>query len=105
MLYKSLFACFVLPMINAPIAAVSSIPGDSDPSNRRPTSIINILRIVIVVILIGLSAYLLAVHREWFDDPKRLKTEVVAWGAWGPIIYMLLYAIGPSFLVPGAVMT
>jgi uncharacterized membrane protein YdjX (TVP38/TMEM64 family) len=105
MLYEFLFARFMLSMINAPMAAVSSFPGDSNSSNRRPISIINILRIVIVVILIGLSAYLLAVHREWFDDPKKLKGEVLAWGAWGPIIYMLLYAIGPSFLVPGAVMT
>ena len=27
------------------------------------------------------------------------------WGIWGPLVYILLYAVGPSFLVPGAVMT
>ncbi len=30
---------------------------------------------------------------------------MIKWGAWGPVVYMLLYAVGPSFLVPGAVMT
>jgi len=34
-----------------------------------------------------------------------MKAEVLSWGAWGPIAYVLLYAVGPSFLVPGAVMT
>jgi uncharacterized membrane protein YdjX (TVP38/TMEM64 family) len=92
-------------MISALMAAVSSLPSGSNPPNRRQSSIINILRMVILVILIGFTAYVLTVHREWFDDPKMLKGEVVSWGAWGPIIYILLYAIGPSFLVPGAVMT
>jgi uncharacterized membrane protein YdjX (TVP38/TMEM64 family) len=44
-------------------------------------------------------------HREWFANPSTLKIEVMAWGVWGPIAYILLYAVGPSFLVPGAVMT
>jgi uncharacterized membrane protein YdjX (TVP38/TMEM64 family) len=87
------------------MAAIGSIPSGSEAPNSRKNAIINIFRLAILAILIGLSAYLLTVHREWFDDPKLLKGEVVSWGAWGPIIYMLLYAIGPSFLVPGAVMT
>ena len=44
-------------------------------------------------------------HSEWFANPRTLKIEVMAWGVWGPIAYILLYAVGPSFLVPGAVMT
>jgi uncharacterized membrane protein YdjX (TVP38/TMEM64 family) len=87
------------------MGAIGSIPSGSDAPNSRKSAITNIFRLAILVILIGLSAYLLTAHREWFDDPKLLKGEVVSWGAWGPIIYMLLYAIGPSFLVPGAVMT
>jgi uncharacterized membrane protein YdjX (TVP38/TMEM64 family) len=87
------------------MAAVGSLPSGSTPPNPRQRRIINILRVAVLVILIGLSAYLVAAHPEWFDNPKVLKGEVVSWGAWGPIIYMLLYAIGPSFLVPGAVMT
>jgi uncharacterized membrane protein YdjX (TVP38/TMEM64 family) len=87
------------------MAAVSSLPSGSDPPNRRPSLSVNILRMVILAILISFSAYVLAVHREWFDDPRKLKGEVISWGAWGPIIYVLLYTIGPSFLVPGAIMT
>jgi uncharacterized membrane protein YdjX (TVP38/TMEM64 family) len=44
-------------------------------------------------------------HSEWFENPRLVKVEVLAWGIWGPVVYMLLYAVGPSFLVPGAVMT
>jgi len=87
------------------MAAVGSLPSGSDAPNPRQGSILNILRLAILVILIGFSAYILTVHRGWFDDPRLLKGEVVSWGAWGPIIYVLLYAVGPSFLLPGAVMT
>lgn len=87
------------------MAAAGSLPSGSNAPNPRQSTFINILRLAILVILIGFSAYVVMVHREWFDDPKMLKGEVVSWGVWGPIIYMLLYAIGPSFLVPGAVMT
>jgi uncharacterized membrane protein YdjX (TVP38/TMEM64 family) len=64
-----------------------------------------LLRLGIFVLLIGGSFYLLCVHAEWFENPRLLKAEVLSWGALGPIAYVLLYAIGPSFLVPGAVMT
>ncbi|HKV56113.1 MAG TPA: TVP38/TMEM64 family protein [Candidatus Binataceae bacterium] len=65
----------------------------------------NVLRIVVLLLLVGGSAYIVIAHREWIDDPRLLKAQVVSWGIWGPIIYMLLYAVGPSFLVPGAAMT
>jgi uncharacterized membrane protein YdjX (TVP38/TMEM64 family) len=87
------------------VAAAGSFPSGSNVPNPRQSRIINIVRFAILFILIGLSVYILAAHREWFDDPKMLKGEVVSWGAWGPIFYILLYAVGPSFLVPGAVMT
>jgi len=87
------------------MAAAGSLPDGSNAPKPRQSAIINIFRLAILVILIGFSTYIVTAHREWFDDPKMLKGEVLSWGAWGPIIYMLLYAIGPSFLVPGAVMT
>ena len=87
------------------MAAAGPLPSGPNTPNPRRSTIINILRIAILFLLVGFSAYILMVHREWFDDPKVLKAEVIAWGAWGPIIYILLYAIGPSFLVPGAVLT
>jgi len=66
---------------------------------------LTLLKIAIIAIIAGGSLWLLLAHREWFEDPKRVKLEVLAWGVWGPLVYVLLYAVGPSFLVPGAVMT
>src|SRR5437588_11106187 len=86
------------------MAAISPIPSGSEAPNSRQTYL-NILRLVILVVLFGVSVYLLATHRAWFNNPKVLRGEVVSWGAWGPIVYMILFAVGPSFLVPGAVMT
>jgi uncharacterized membrane protein YdjX (TVP38/TMEM64 family) len=93
------------PMISTAMAAMGSLPSGSDQLNPRPSPVLNVLRVAILVILIGFSAYILTAHREWFDNPRLLKGEVVSWGAWGPIVYILLYAIGPAFLLPGAVMT
>lgn len=66
---------------------------------------VKVLRIAIFVVMIGGSVYLLYAHREWFENPRSLKAEVLSWGALGPIAYITLFAVGPSFLVPGAVMT
>jgi uncharacterized membrane protein YdjX (TVP38/TMEM64 family) len=63
------------------------------------------MKVVIILILILGSGWLLWTHSEWFDNPSLVKVEVLSWGIWGPVAYMLLYAVGPSFLVPGAVMT
>jgi uncharacterized membrane protein YdjX (TVP38/TMEM64 family) len=63
------------------------------------------MKVVIILILILGSGWLLWTHSEWFDNPSLVKVEVLGWGIWGPVAYMLLYAVGPSFLVPGAVMT
>ncbi|MEA2648869.1 MAG: hypothetical protein QOG61_1304, partial [Candidatus Binataceae bacterium] len=67
--------------------------------------LLNLLRIAVLVLLVGGSIYLLATHAEWFENPRMIKIEIKQWGAGGPIAYILLFAIGPSFLVPGAVMT
>ncbi len=63
------------------------------------------LRVTLLLALVGATAYLMLTHREWFEDPKLVKAEVLAWGIWGPIVFMMLYAVGPSLLVPGAMMT
>lgn len=65
----------------------------------------DVVKIAAIVALVGACGWLLWAHSEWFRDPQLIKREVVVWGIWGPIIYMLAYAIGPSLLVPGAVMT
>lgn len=62
-------------------------------------------KLLTLVALAGVFAYLLAVHRELFENPQLIKAEIVDWGAWGPAVYVMLYAFGPSLLVPGMVMT
>jgi uncharacterized membrane protein YdjX (TVP38/TMEM64 family) len=76
------------------------------PSKRGGGShFLNVIRIALLAALAGGSAYLLFSHTDWFENPLIVKHEVLSWGVWGPIAYILLYAVGPSFLVPGAVMT
>jgi uncharacterized membrane protein YdjX (TVP38/TMEM64 family) len=66
---------------------------------------LDVVKIVAIVGIVIACGWLLWAHSEWFRDPEQVKREVVQWGIWGPIVYMLAYAVGPSFLVPGAVMT
>ncbi len=87
------------------MAAVSPVPKSRRNPNPRRAALLNFIKIAILVSLVGGSIWLLLYHAEWFENPAIIKSEVVEWGAWGPVIYMLLYAVGPSFLVPGAVMT
>src|SRR5579885_3753821 len=67
--------------------------------------LLTVLKILLVVILLGATAYLLMTQEEVFRNPQLIKAEVLSWGAWGPVGFMLLFAFGPSLLVPGAVMT
>lgn len=86
------------------MAAVGSIQAP-DEKRERDSLIGKGLRIAFLLLLVGGSMYLLVDHRQWFENPRSVKTEVISWGAWGPAVYVLLFAVGPSFLVPGAVMT
>jgi uncharacterized membrane protein YdjX (TVP38/TMEM64 family) len=87
------------------MAAISKVRKPHRAPKRRGPSIMNAIKIAIIVVLVGGSIWLLIKHAEWFENPALVKSEVVQWGVWGPVVYMLLYAVGPSFLVPGAVMT
>jgi uncharacterized membrane protein YdjX (TVP38/TMEM64 family) len=87
------------------MAAVNPIGSSTQQPNANGSNLMNFLKAAIIALLVGGSVWLLVEHSQWFTDPALVKSQVVQWGAWGPIIYMLLYAVGPSFLVPGAVMT
>ncbi len=87
------------------MAAVSQIPSSSGRPSARPSRIPTLLRLGGLALLAGGSLYLLATHAQWFENPRLIKTEVQSWGFWGPLAYIALYTFGPSFLVPGAVMT
>ncbi len=87
------------------MAAVKPFGNPAGRPDDSGSTLINVLKIAVIAILVGGSIWLLIAHSEWFRDPKLVKVEVLKWGVWGPVIFMLLYAVGPSFLVPGAVMT
>jgi uncharacterized membrane protein YdjX (TVP38/TMEM64 family) len=87
------------------MAAVNPIGTPTQQPNASGSSLMNFLKAAIIILLVGGSIWLLVEHSQWFTDPALVKAQVVQWGAWGPIVYILLYAVGPSFLVPGAVMT
>ncbi|HTR61565.1 MAG TPA: TVP38/TMEM64 family protein [Candidatus Binataceae bacterium] len=87
------------------MAAATPFGNASGEPQRGSALWLNILKVAIIAVIAGGSLWMLLAHREWFEDPRQVKVEVLAWGVWGPVIYMALYAVGPSFLVPGAVMT
>ena len=85
------------------MAATTPIPTpDERPRLLTP---LGVVKIVLVLVLVLGSGWLLWAHSEWFENPSLVKVEVLSCGLWGPVVDMLLYAVGPSFLVPGAVMT
>jgi uncharacterized membrane protein YdjX (TVP38/TMEM64 family) len=87
------------------VAAVNPIGTQRDQPGGGSSWLMNFFKLAIIVLIVGGSVWLLIEHWNWFSDPATVKAEVIKWGAWGPVVYMLLYAVGPSFLVPGAVMT
>lgn len=89
----------------ASMAAVKEITVPPGKPAEGSSTLLNVLRIATLLVLVAGSIYLLVTHAEWFENPRLVKVEVTGWGAWGPIAFILLFALGPSFLVPGAVMT
>jgi uncharacterized membrane protein YdjX (TVP38/TMEM64 family) len=85
------------------MAATTRIQAPDD--QPRLFTLLVVVKIVLVLVLLLGSGWLLYAHSEWFENPSLVKVEVLSFGLWGPAVYMLLYAVGPSFLVPGAVMT
>src|SRR5580693_779946 len=87
------------------MAAVNPIGSQTGKPRTSGSTLMTALKIAIIAALLGGSIWLLIEHSQWFTDPALVKSQVIQWGAWGPVVYMLMYAVGPSFLVPGAVMT
>ncbi len=87
------------------MAAIKPVMTPSGSPEEKGLKTLDVVRIVSIALIAIVCTWLLWAHSEWFRDPSLIKSEVIAWGIWGPIIFILLYAVGPSFLVPGAVMT
>ena len=61
----------------------------------------------IALIVFIVSAFLLA---RWYGlseylDQDRLRLWIDEFGVWGPLVYMLIYAVAPSFMMPGLPLT
>jgi uncharacterized membrane protein YdjX (TVP38/TMEM64 family) len=67
--------------------------------------LLTVLKVALIAVLVIGTVILFATNEDLFRNPQLIKAEVIRWGAWAPIGFMLLYAFGPSMLVPGAVMT
>jgi uncharacterized membrane protein YdjX (TVP38/TMEM64 family) len=87
------------------MAAVTPVHLPPDKIGDDHSPLLTVLRVAMLATLAGGSIYLLLTHAQWFENPLSVKHEVLSWGVWGPLAYIMLYAVGPSFLVPGAVMT
>lgn len=87
------------------MAAISPIRTPEPEPRKGGISLLGVLKVAIVLALVGGSAWMLFTHAEWFENPRQVKVEVLHWGLWGPLVFIMLYAVGPSFLIPGAIMT
>jgi uncharacterized membrane protein YdjX (TVP38/TMEM64 family) len=67
--------------------------------------LLTVLKLALIGLLLVGTIILFATNEDLFRNPELIKLQILKWGAWAPIGYMLLYAFGPSLLVPGAVMT
>ncbi|MBI2411716.1 MAG: TVP38/TMEM64 family protein [Deltaproteobacteria bacterium] len=68
--------------------------------NRKTLKFIALIAFIISAFFLarwyGLSDYL---------DQDKLRSWIDGFGVWGPLIYMLIYAIAPSFMMPGLPLT
>ena len=54
--------------------------------------------VLLVVLLAGIAC---AVIWRSYLSVQQIQEFVIGLGRWGPVVFLLLYAIGPAFLVPG----
>ena len=54
--------------------------------------------VLLVVLLAGITC---AVIWRSYLSVHQIQAFVIGLGRWGPVVFLLLYAIGPAFLVPG----
>jgi uncharacterized membrane protein YdjX (TVP38/TMEM64 family) len=78
---------------------------DYEPRRGARRILSGALKLSLLGLLTLTIVYALVSHKEWFHDPARVRAAVLSWGPWAPVAYLLMYAVGPSLLLPGAVMT
>jgi len=71
---------------------------DNGGSMPRPRGITLRRLILLAVLLAGIACAV--IWRRYLTVPQ-IQAFVASMGAWGPLVFMLLYTVGPAFLVPG----
>src|SRR5262249_62204700 len=77
------------------------VPSHADrqsSSMPRSRSVVVNRLILLAVLLAGIICVF--VWRDYFTVPQ-IQGLVARMGAWGPAVVVLLYSLGPAFLVPG----
>lgn len=61
--------------------------------------------VILVLFLLSIVLFERYTGLENYLDPERLRIWILDFGLWGPIIYILIYSIVPSILIPGTPLT
>jgi uncharacterized membrane protein YdjX (TVP38/TMEM64 family) len=69
--------------------------------SRRPIIKIIVLAVFILAVVVGFRVFGL----DGYLDPEALKRSIGSFGPWGPAVYILLYSIAPSLMLPGLPIT
>src|SRR5215470_13094253 len=67
-------------------------------SMPRSRSVLVKRLILLAVLLTGITCAF--IWRHYLTVPQ-IQSLVARMGPWGPVVYVLLYSVGPAFLVPG----
>src|SRR5215472_11749296 len=80
------------------MGCVPSHAARQSTSMPRSRSVVVKRLILLAVLLAGVICVF--VRRDYFTVPQ-IQSLVARMGPWGPAVFVLLYSIGPAFLVPG----
>jgi uncharacterized membrane protein YdjX (TVP38/TMEM64 family) len=76
-------------------------PLERDNTRRMNRNALKFIALIVFIV----SAFLLARRYGFHLAPERLRAWINGFGAWGPAVYMLIYAVAPSLMVPALPLT
>ena len=56
---------------------------------------------ILLLVFIGLARYF---HLEHYFEKERLHQTITGYGIWGPLVYLAIWTIAPSLMIPGTVL-
>ena len=73
------------------------------PSKRKKKSLVKL--IIFVLILAAIVTTIKVTGVDEYLDKETLQSWIQGFGAWGPIVFILIYSIAPSLFLPGLPIT